>query len=541
MQVALYARVSTTRQAENDLSIPDQLRQLRDWAKTNGHIVVFEYIEPGASATDDKRPVFQQMITEALQKPPQFEAIIIHSLSRFFRDGIQFGVYERKLAKNKVKVISITQPTSDDAGGEMMRRIINLFDEHQSKENSKHTSRAMKENARQGYFNGSKAPFGYDAVATETKASRGRNKKKLQINEAEADLVKMIYHLYLNGDQGKNVGVKEIALHLNKMGLAMRGKLWGMQKIHKILSDSLYMGDYHFNVVDSKTREKRPPEEWVKTTIPQIISADIFEKVRIKRESRAPEKVAPRVLNSPCLLTGLLKCGHCGNGLTLATGKGGRYRYYKCTNRKNKGNSTCISKNLPMDKVDQIVLNQLSEKVFAPERIQSLVANFRKQQSVKQQDSQAQKIAIQRQFDQLDERQHRLLEAIESGVLELDEITQKRMQQIKISREALKIEMANLNRLPEISTEPLKASQIDKVSQLLKQKLLNSDKKIAKSYLNLLVDKIVVTDDIATIQGNIHSLIAASELAKTKSGQLKQVPTFMPDWCARRESNGFGM
>lgn len=32
----------------------------------------------------------------------------------------------------------------------MMRRIINLFDEHQSKENSKHTSRAMKENAWQG-------------------------------------------------------------------------------------------------------------------------------------------------------------------------------------------------------------------------------------------------------------------------------------------------------------------------------------------------------------------------------------------------------
>ena len=57
----------------------------------------------------------------------------------------------RKLAKNKVKVISITQPTSDDAGGEMMRRIICMFDEHQSKEISKHVSRSMKENARQGY------------------------------------------------------------------------------------------------------------------------------------------------------------------------------------------------------------------------------------------------------------------------------------------------------------------------------------------------------------------------------------------------------
>ena len=167
MHVALYARVSTTRQADNDLSIPDQLRQLQEWCKTNGHLVVHEYIEPGASATDDKRPIFQQLIHDAAQKPQAFEAIIIHSLSRFFRDAIQFGVYERKLKKNKVNVISITQLTTDDSAGEMMRRIISTFDEYNSKENSKHTSRAMKENARQGFFNGSKPHFGYMAVSTE--------------------------------------------------------------------------------------------------------------------------------------------------------------------------------------------------------------------------------------------------------------------------------------------------------------------------------------------------------------------------------------
>ncbi|MDP1679834.1 MAG: recombinase family protein [Candidatus Nitrotoga sp.] len=93
MYVALYARVSTTRQAENDLPIIDQLRQLHEWAKANGHLVVQEYVEPGASATDDKRPVFQKMIADALMKPPTFEAIIIHSLSRFFRNGIEFGSY----------------------------------------------------------------------------------------------------------------------------------------------------------------------------------------------------------------------------------------------------------------------------------------------------------------------------------------------------------------------------------------------------------------------------------------------------------------
>jgi len=140
MRAALYARVSTTRQADNDLSIPDQLRQMRDWCKSQGFTVVQEYIESGASATDDKRPAFQQMIADGLAKPSSFDALIIHSLSRFFRDGIEFGSYERKLKKNGVRIISITQPTSDDTGGEMMRRVINLFDEHQSKENSKHTS-----------------------------------------------------------------------------------------------------------------------------------------------------------------------------------------------------------------------------------------------------------------------------------------------------------------------------------------------------------------------------------------------------------------
>lgn len=65
MAVALYARVSTAKQAEKDLSIPDQLNQMRDWCKANGYSIAKEYIEPGASATDDRRPAFQEMIADA--------------------------------------------------------------------------------------------------------------------------------------------------------------------------------------------------------------------------------------------------------------------------------------------------------------------------------------------------------------------------------------------------------------------------------------------------------------------------------------------
>lgn len=538
MHVALYARVSTTRQAENELSIPDQLRQMREWAKANGHLVVQEYVEPGASATDDKRPEFQKMISNALTKPPSFEGIIIHSLSRFFRDGIEFGMYERRLAKNKVKVISITQPTSDDTNGEMMRRIICLFDEHQSKEISKHVSRSMKENARQGYFNGSRAPFGYQAVATDKAGSRGRQKKKLEIDQAEAEVVRLIYRLYLEGVSGRLMGLKEIAKYLSEQGYLMRGNPWTIQKAHRLLSETLYMGDYYFNVRDSKAKKQRPPEEWVKTDIPAIVDAATFERVRVVRESRAPQSgtAIPKVMSSPVLLAGIIKCGVCGHRMTLSTGKSGTYRYYKCTSRRGQGNHACSSKNLPMEKFDGIVLNQVANTIFQPERLQTLMTELRERIQSGKNSRQEVISELERQLKKMEERQSRLLDAIESGIVELDEMTHRRSQQNKTAREALLIKIADARRTPlPAEIEYLKPSQVDLFGKALRSKLLAKSSVLAKGYINLLVDEIHVKDDTATIKGSFAALAYA--MHQMKMGNSNQVPTFIPNWCARRESN----
>ncbi|MCE4570143.1 recombinase family protein [Caballeronia sp. CLC5] len=86
-----------------------------------------------------------------MERPPAFDVVVVHSFSRFFRDQFQFEFYVRKLAKNGVQLVSITQVLGDDPAGEMMRRIMTLFDEYQSKETAAHTLRAMNENARQGF------------------------------------------------------------------------------------------------------------------------------------------------------------------------------------------------------------------------------------------------------------------------------------------------------------------------------------------------------------------------------------------------------
>ena len=75
--------------------------------------------------------------------------ILVHSFSRFFGDQFQLEFYVRRCAKGRL--VSITQELGDDPMSNMIRQIMALFDEYQSRENAKHTLRAMKENARPGF------------------------------------------------------------------------------------------------------------------------------------------------------------------------------------------------------------------------------------------------------------------------------------------------------------------------------------------------------------------------------------------------------
>ena len=70
--------------SERDLSIPDQVRQLEDYCRSKGWIVHKIFVEAGASARDENRPVFQEMLAEAKSKV--FDVVLTLTASRFFRD-----------------------------------------------------------------------------------------------------------------------------------------------------------------------------------------------------------------------------------------------------------------------------------------------------------------------------------------------------------------------------------------------------------------------------------------------------------------------
>lgn len=238
--VVLYARVSTDRQAKKDLSIPDQLERMRAYAKSKGFVVVGEYVEEGRSATVDSRPVFQEMIDRVLLGEDAVHAIVVHSFSRAFRNVTDLAIYLRNLRQNGIRLNSVTQDVDDSPIGKFVTLFYGLVDEMNSAENSKHVRRARRENARRGFFNGSKPPYGYRISETKVIGHTGY-RKVLVLDDDEAAIVREIFDLYETGP----MGIKKIAEHLNSKCLC-RGQVWRVQKIQKILSDVVYTGTYWF-------------------------------------------------------------------------------------------------------------------------------------------------------------------------------------------------------------------------------------------------------------------------------------------------------
>lgn len=530
---ALYARVSTMKQAEKDLSIPDQIRQIKEWCEREGHSIGAEYIEEGASATDDRRPVFQRMVNEACSETRAFDCIVIHSLSRFFRELYGFIFYEKKLNKAGVKIISITQQTGDDPAGEMLRKVISLFDEYQSKENSKHTLRAMIENARQGYFNGSSPPFGYKTEEVEKKGRKG-SKKRLVVEPGEAEIVKKIFNLYLKGEKSRSLGMYGVAYYLNQHGITFRGRAWNSGHIIKILSDALYKGEYYFNKKMGKTREKKALKEWVLIKVDPIIDEVSFGKVEKKREARNPSNVPPRVVNSPTLLTGILKCGSCGSGMTLATGKGGKYRYYKCTSRIKKGLS-CESGNIPTEKLDSVVLKSLAERVFTADRVKRMIKELQKRIAKSKGDHKEELARLNKQLKDINEGMERLYEAVERGLLSRDSSLQERAHRLGAKRQAILTEIAGIRRQQEIPSQLLTDRNIDGFCRALRSKLFDRESNFGKEYLKLLVDEIRVQGREVKIRGSYSAL--AHAVGTKKLGNPEWVPSFGGVWLPGQDSN----
>ena len=532
-RAVIYARVSTTRQAEADLSMPDQIKQLQDYCARKQLTVADVFTEPGASALDEDRPVFQEMIGRATSGGRPYDVVVVHSLSRFSRDTMHSEFYVRKLAKAGVRLVSITQELGQDGHGDLIRKIVNAFDEHQSRENAKHTHRAMMENARQGFWNGSTPPYGY---ATMVKERRGnKDKKVLVIDEAEALVVRSIFDLCL-GTDGRPLGVKAIANYFNDRGVTRRGRRFSTGSLHDLLTSSTYCGRHHFNRTDSRTFEKRPPSQWVELAVPPIIDEEAYNRAQSVLHARAPKVMAPRNVNGPTMLASVARCGGCGSAMILNTGKGGTYRYYSCSRAMKQGKTACPGRRIRMDRLDDMVLGHLSEQLFAPDRLAELLQGYMVQ-AKEGHASQREKLRQARDAaGRADASVSRLLSLVESGVMEPDAPElRERLVALRSQKSELDRDISRLRDNLQTGELELSPEKLKTLSMEMRKRLAEGPPELRQAYMRLLLENVTVDYDSIRLEGSpvILEKLASRGLSKSSP----EVLSFVREWRPREDSN----
>jgi len=336
VRVALYIRVSGDKSVVSDLSMPDQEIQLRQYCDQQGWVIVAVYYEPGKSAKSTARRQFRKMIYDAsCEGEPPFNKILTHNLSRFARSSKDFDICEALMNQRGIEILAITQTFAKDAGGLVAKKFTTLMDEYYSFRASVDSKRTRRHMVERGFWPGGVPPYGYMC----TRSREFPQRSVLEIDQEERVLVEKVYSLAVYGDgSGPPLGVKSIVRWLNQRGYRTRnGATCSSQGIHRILTHSVYYGDYFWGV-NQTSHSFQEKFDAVLLKVSPIISRADFDKVQDMLARRNPRMSGAKRISSSLLLSGIARCA-CGASMTLGTGTGklGKvYRYYICSS-DNRG------------------------------------------------------------------------------------------------------------------------------------------------------------------------------------------------------------
>lgn len=127
-RVALYARFSSDHQRTE--SIDAQIRAMKEFCDHNRWKIVETYIDEAYSATNDRRPSFQRMITDSGKG--LFDIVLVHKLDRFSRNRYDSAVYKNKLKHNGVRLCSVLERLDDSPESIILEAMLESIGEYYS-------------------------------------------------------------------------------------------------------------------------------------------------------------------------------------------------------------------------------------------------------------------------------------------------------------------------------------------------------------------------------------------------------------------------
>jgi hypothetical protein len=338
--------------------------------------------------------------------------------------------------------------------------------------------------------------------------------------------------MYL-GVEGRQCGIKSIAAQLNAGHVQFRGKRFAISNVHRILTQETYAGTHWFNVKEAKTGKIRPRAEWVTMVAPPIIERAMFDRVQAFLAERNPRKTPPRVVTGPILLTGVAVCAACGSGMTLRTGKFNRYRYYTCAGRAQKGPTKCEGCAVPMGSLDDLVLDQLSERIFQSERLTDPLAGYLDQSRDAEQQRRQRTGRLKAELTEVEGAIQSLLVMVEKGLMDVDDpALGDRLRRHKANRARLTDELATANTASTTGTLSITSAKLDRLAGAMRAALKSGPTEFRRAYLRMFIHRVMVSRTEVRISGPRAALAkaAGSDVPIPGPGVL----SFVQEWRPRR-------
>lgn len=539
-QAVAYARVSTTTQAEEGVSLDAQLGEIRRRAADRGITIAREFVERGASGTDDQRPVFNEMMEFCLAPDAAVSTILVYQTSRFMRDAFLARYWKRKLERQGIRVIAVTQETANDPNGQLIEGLYELLDQHESKMIGARTSAALRHLARLGCYPAPRTPFGF--TCEPIAVGSGPKRRKLVPHPEEAEIVREVFRLYVFGS-----GALATAQELNRRRLFERGTRWTNQKVLKVIEETATIGTYYFGKYAPKTRRPRDQDEWIAIPVQPIVERELFDVAQKVRADRDPEKTPGRTGSSPLLLAGLVRCGKCGAAYQLETsGKqnaNGEYphRYYNCRTSTRGGKESCPGFRIKTQVLEGAVLEHIADKLFTFDRCKLLVRDLVEETGIVNKRVTEERQRLEKELGEIDRRLARYFDAFESGEMPRD-VGAERVRELQKRQIEVKDTLAKVVPIRPPATLYADAT-IERFQRDLRGIFLAGDNALAKSYLRFLIEKITVKDREVTIEAKANAALTMMAAGNEKAGGSgialppAEVLTSVPTKLRKRDSN----
>jgi site-specific DNA recombinase len=342
-RAVLYARVSGDDRGREGRNLAGQLEMCRKYAREHGYLIVAELAEDDRGASGAEIDLPQLNHVREMAQANEFDVLVVRELDRLSRNLAKQLIIEQELRRAGVGIEYVLGEYPDTPEGHLMKHVRATVAEYEREKINERMVRGRRQKAQAGHVMvHGKPPYGY-------KIEEVDGKQTLAIDEEEAQIVRLIFKWYVEGDvESSPLSMHEITRRLSQAGVLTKGDKdpnmvktsergkWQRSTVARMLHRETYAGVWHYG----KRNGTNPDDYLIPVEVPAIVSRNMWLAAQARMEQNKAD--SKRNTRYNYLLRRRAICGDCGVKMSVRMTRNGRgekgrgvHFYYYCPARGN--------------------------------------------------------------------------------------------------------------------------------------------------------------------------------------------------------------